>query len=166
MTYFLIGLVIIGGLTAFIYFVGPYFPGLHVYTEIDIDASPADVYAVLADLERYPEWNPYHVVVEGRAAVGEALVVHVNKPNGDTPTVHPHMLRMEPSRELTWGGGVRGLFIGEHVFLLEENSAGGTRLIHKEDFEGIAVQFVPLDAIEEGYNGMNVALKAWIEGSR
>ena len=48
------------------------------------------------------------------------LIVHVSKPNGDTPTVHPHMLRMEAGRELTWGGGVRGIFYGEHVFLLEE----------------------------------------------
>ena len=161
-TYVLVGL---SALVGFIYFVGPLFPGLHIYTEIEIDASPEAVYAALADLESYPEWNPYHVEVIGKAAVGEPLVVHISKPNGETPTVHPHMLRMEPKSELTWGGGMHGVFYGEHVFLLEETPTGGTHLIHKEDFTGIAVHFASLDTIEEGYNQMNEALKAYLEST-
>ena len=68
-------------------------------------------------------------------------------------------MRIVPEKELSWGGGIRGLFFGEHVFLLEESGHGITRLIHKEDFEGIFVPFASLEAIEEGYREMNQALK-------
>jgi hypothetical protein len=162
LVYILIGL----GLAAlFLRFVGPLFPGKHTYTEIVIEAPPENVWAVLADKDRYPEWNPYHVRVTGDFVPGEPLVVDVHKPNGEDVVVKPHLLRFEPNRELTWGGGIRGVFYGEHVFLLEETEAGHTHLIHKEDFTGIFVQFVPLDAIDEGYTQMNAALKDRVEKS-
>jgi hypothetical protein len=105
------------------------------------------------------------VRVTGDFVPGEPLVVDVHKPNGEDVVVKPHLLRFEPNRELTWGGGIRGVFYGEHVFLLEETEAGHTHLIHKEDFTGIFVQFVPLDAIDEGYTQMNAALKDRVEKS-
>lgn len=141
------------------------FPGKHVYTEIEIDAPLQTVWAVLADNLNYPAWNPYHVQVTGKMAVGEKLIVQIHKPNGEETVVNPHLLRIEPNRELTWGGGIRGLFYGEHIFLLEEVGNGRTHLIHKESFTGLAVQFVPLEAIDEGYALMNEALKQYIEGS-
>jgi hypothetical protein len=157
--------VVVGlaALVLLVRFVGPLSPGKHTYTEIVIEAPPEKVWAVLSDSARYPEWNPYHVHITGEFIVGEPLVVDVHKPNGEEVTVKPHLLRLEPYRELTWGGGIRGVFYGEHVFLLEETAEGHTHLIHKEDFIGLAVQFVPLDGIDEGYTGMNQALKDWIE---
>lgn len=152
------------------------FPGKHVYTEIEIAAPPEAVWAVLADNTNYPAWNPYHVQVEGEMVVGAKLAVHIHKPNGEQAMVEPHLLRLVPNRELTWGGGVHGLFYGEHVFLLEEvpleevastnqtdMPTRHTRLIHKESFTGLAVMFVPLEAIDEGYALMNEALKQTIE---
>jgi hypothetical protein len=161
--YVLAGLIV---LALLVRFVGPLFPGKHTNTEITIDAPVAAVWEVLADNARYPEWNPYHVRVSGEFVVGAPLVVEVHKPNGEEVTLKPHVLRFEPERELTWGGGIRGLFYGEHVFLLEEAAGGGTHLIHKEDFTGPAVQFVPLEAIDEGYAQMNEALKVWVESGK
>jgi hypothetical protein len=139
------------------------FPGKHVCTEVEIAAPPQAVWSVLADNANYPAWNPYHVQVTGEMAPGQKLMVHIHKPNGEETTVKPHLLRLVPNRELTWGGGVRGLFYGEHVFLLEETAEHHTRLIHKESFRGLAVRFVPLEAIDEGYALMNEALKRHIE---
>ena len=163
-------LLILGGLAsiaAVVLILGDrLFPGKHVYTEIEIDASPETVWAVLADNANYPAWNPYHVQVTGQMAIGQPLVVQIHKPNGEETAVKPHLLRLEPNRELTWGGGIRGLFYGEHVFLLEEIGNGRTHLIHKEDFTGLAVQFVPLEAIDEGYALMNEALKQYVEANQ
>jgi len=131
----------------------------HIYTDIDIKASPERVWRILADIERYPEWNPYHVKVTGTLAVGEQLDVTIHKPNGKTVHIKPHVMRLEPMTELTWGGGFKGLFHGEHVFLLEPAGEGITRLVHKEDFVGIFVPFASLDAIDEGYRLMNRRLK-------
>ena len=137
--------------------------GKHIHTEISINAEPEVVYGVLADNARYPEWNPYHVRVEGALEIGNELQVEIHKPNGDTVNIHPKVMRIFPGRELTWGGGIKGIFFGEHVFLLEQTDTGGTHLIHKEDFNGIFVPFASLDAVEEGYNAMNHALKKRVE---
>jgi hypothetical protein len=145
-------------------FASRYFAGKYTYTEIEIAAPPEAVWAVLANNTRYPEWNPYHVKVTGDFVPGGKLVVDVHKPNGEDVTVKPRLLRFEPNRELTWGGGIRGLFYGEHVFLLEPAGPNRTRLIHKEAFKGLLVRFVPLEAIDEGYKRMNQALKAYVEG--
>jgi hypothetical protein len=138
-------------------------PSKHIHTEIDIAAPPEKVWTILADNTRYPEWNPYHVRVEGTLAVGSRLDVELHKPNGERVHIEPHVIRLTPDEELTWGGGIKGIFFGEHVFLLEPGERAGTRLVQKETFSGIAVPFVPLDAIEEGYNLMNRALKARAE---
>lgn len=138
-------------------------PDKNIHTEIVIDARPEIVWAVLVDNANYPEWNPYHVRVEGRLVEGEALLVELHKPNGKQLEIEPRVLRVDPYRELTWGGGIRGIFFGEHRFLLEPAASEKTRLVHSETFAGIAVPFAELDAIEEGYRKMNRALKKRVE---
>ncbi|MEE2733333.1 MAG: SRPBCC domain-containing protein [Pseudomonadota bacterium] len=134
-------------------------PEKKIYTNIDINAPAEQVWAILVDNSAYAEWNPYHVRVNGTIAVGNTLDLQIHKPNGDSVLIQPSVMRLEPLRELTWGGGIRGIFFGEHVFLLEPINAQQTRLIHKEHFSGIAIPFASLETIEEGYADMNTALK-------
>ncbi len=142
-------------------------PGcLHIHTELDIDAPPDEVWAVLADTPAYPEWNPYHVRVEGPLERGKKLEVEVHKPNGHELTIHPRVKVIEPGAELTWGGGVPGIFVGRHVFRLEALPDGRTRLVHEERFRGIAVPFAELDSIEEGYEQVNRALAQRVQERR
>jgi hypothetical protein len=140
-------------------------PGKQIDTRIDIAARPQVVWDILVDNPRYPEWNPYHVRVEGELALGRRLSLELHKPNGERVEIEPRVLRLDPGRVLVWGGGIRGLFFGEHEFLLQPLDDGGTRLIHREDFRGLAVPFASLDAIEEGYRLMNTALKRRAEGT-
>jgi len=137
----------------------------HIYTEIDIKTPPERVWRILSDIEHYPDWNPYHVKVTGTLAVGEQLDVTIHKPNGETVHIKPHVIRLEPNVELTWGGGIKGLFHGKHVFRLESAGNGITRLVQQEDFVGIFVPFASLDAIDEGYRLMNERLKERAEKS-
>jgi hypothetical protein len=134
-------------------------PEKKVYTEIEIAAKPETIWSILTDNHKYPEWNPYHVMVKGKLETGKKLEVRIHKPNGAMVKIEPHVLRLERNRELTWGGGIRGIFTGKHVFQLERIDAWTTRLIHKETFSGFAVPFASLEAIEEGYRKMNLALK-------
>ena len=41
--------------------------------EIEIDADPDSVWAVLMDFEAYPEWNPFITSIEGSQARGSQL---------------------------------------------------------------------------------------------
>lgn len=83
----------------------------YIETHIDIDARPAVVWEILADIDSYPEWNPYHVEVQGELQLGSPLVVRIHKPNGTRLQIEPDVMRVLPLQELTWGGGIRGIFI-------------------------------------------------------
>jgi len=138
-------------------------PGKHIHTEITI-AAPSDViWDILTNNERYPEWNPYHVRVDGRLEKGETLDLEIHKPNGDRVYISPHVTRLETARILSWGGGIPGIFRGEHVFELQALDEQHTRLLHFEEFSGFAVPFASLEAIEAGYKQMNQSLKTRAE---
>jgi hypothetical protein len=138
-----------------------------IRTAVEIDAPREEVYAVLANLQAYPEWNPYHRKIEGNYEVRSDMTIHVTRPDGKELKVPPHMMRIVENQEITWGGGIKGIFYGVHTFLLESQSSGKTLLKHNEDFSGIAVGFadLPPDVIAEGYHQMNMALKNKLEGS-
>lgn len=138
-----------------------------IRTAVEIDAPREQVYAVLADFKSYPEWNPYHRKIEGNLKVGSKMTIHVTRPDGKEVKVPPHMMRVVENEEITWGGGIKGIFHGVHSFILESPSSGKTLLKHNEDFSGIAIGFadLPPDVIAAGYQQMNMALKYKLEGT-
>lgn len=140
-------------------------PVLQIRTAIVIDAPPAEVFAVLSDFEQYPQWNPYHRSVEGEFVEGALLNIHIQRPDGEELDVPPHMQTIVTDREIVWGGGMKGVFYGEHRFLLTPDANGATHLRHDEDFWGVVVKFTNISqtVLTEGYEGMNRALKVYIE---
>jgi hypothetical protein len=136
---------------------------LDIHTEIEIAATPEQVWAVLADNGNYRVWNPYHVRVDGTLAEGETLDVELHKPDGSVVHIDPHVLAVVPHRRLDWGGGIDGVFKGVHTFELSATGNGCTRLVQRETFAGLFVGFARLQGIEEGYRRMNEALKAHVE---
>ena len=82
----------------------------------------------------------------------------------EVPAVH--IIRLRENTEITWGGGIKGVFYGEHVFELQKLDDNKTRLRHNEEFEGIFIGFadLPADVLTQGYEQMNEALKKYLEG--
>lgn len=155
-------------LTAVVLTSGCSAPKKYIYTEIRIEAPPEAVWQVLANNQRYPEWNPYHVRVDGELKEGNELEVEIHKPNGQQLVIHPHVMRIELHKRLDWGGGIGGIFTGKHSFRLydisvENSECVHTQLIQDETFAGIVLPFLELDAIQEGYKAMNQALKKRVE---
>ncbi len=140
-------------------------PQKNIVTNIEIQAPTNAVWEVLMDNQSYPLWNPYHVKVEGTLKVGEQLKLEIHKPNKSEIHIKPVVMDIIPFKLLTWGGGIKGIFHGKHVFELQRLSEFKTRLIHRETFAGIAIPFAELDTIEEGYHLMNEALKKRVEAS-
>lgn len=140
--------------------------GVEIDTAITIAAPVAEVWAALADIDSYPDWNPYHVRVEGALEPSARLTVRIEKPNGKSLSIRPHVMELDPERSLVWGGGIRGLFHGEHRFDLQPLGPNCTRLSHTEQFTGLFVRTAALEAIEPGYRRMNRALKARLEAGR
>lgn len=51
--------------------------------EIDIDAPPAAVWAVLTDTRSYSEWNPFIPHLAGELREGAKLEVRIRRTNND-----------------------------------------------------------------------------------
>ncbi|MGP6173333.1 SRPBCC family protein [Corynebacterium sp. A21] len=121
-----------------------FFPATTI-REIEINASPEQVWEVLTDFESYPVWNPHIITISGTPEVGEKLDVEITA-GGSTMRFNPTVLTAEPGIELRWLGQVLvpGLFDGEHSFTLTETPAGGTRLVQSEKFTGILAPTAPL----------------------
>ena len=138
-----------------------------LHTEIHIDATPEEVWEVLADLDAYEEWNPFITSSGGTVAVGERLVNRMEPPGGRAMTFRPTVTVVEPARTFEWLGrlGLPGVFDGRHRFDLAPED-GGTHLTHTESFRGVMVPLLrrSLDApTRAGFEAMNTALKARAE---
>ncbi|MCE7934047.1 MAG: SRPBCC domain-containing protein [Chlorobi bacterium CHB2] len=133
-------------------------------TEIEINASPNQVWEVLADFGSYPTWNSFITEVRGVPKEGEWLVIRAALNPRRTEVFRPVVLRCQPGRELRWRGTlpVPGMFAGEHSFLLEPLPGGKCRLIHREEFTGLLVRLVlwmiGADTLR-GFHAMNRALQ-------
>ena len=138
--------------------------GHQIKTSVRILASPERVYAILTDLERYVEWNPFIRPATGQPRAGEPLQLTI----GGT-RFRPRVLVAEPGREFRWLGklGFGGLFDGEHYFLLRPDGPGATVVEQGERFSGLLVPLLrrKLDTdTVAGFRAMNEALRKRAEG--
>jgi hypothetical protein len=137
-------------------------------TEITIRGTPEQVWSVLTDFAKYPEWNPFVREASGEAKIGSRLTVRIEPPGGRPMTFRPIVREAVPGRELRWLGHlfIPGLFDGEHAFRLEPAGAGLTRFRQSEQFRGILVPLFPramYDRTRRGFEAMNRALKEQVE---
>ncbi len=134
-----------------------------ITTEIIINAKPEKVWTVLTDFEKYPSWNPFIQQIYGDKKVGSNLTTVLQQPGGKKMTFKPVVLEYLENKEFRWKGKlfVKGLFDGEHFFILSKYEDSKTKLIHGENFNGILVGVFGkmLDKTKQGFELMNKALK-------
>lgn len=132
---------------------------LTIRTHIDINAPRQQVWQVLTDFDRYPEWNPFVQSLTGEVQEGKQIKIQL-----PGMKFQPTVLAFRQNEELRWLGHlwVKGIFDGEHFFQLEELPNGQTRLIHGEHFSGLLVPVLKkqlLNDTKAGFIAMNEALK-------
>ena len=138
-----------------------------IHTEIGIDTLAASVWAILVDLETWPQWNPF-ARASGKLAVGERLTVEISPPGKKPMTFRPTVVKLDPGREFRWLGhvGFPGLFDGEHGFRVTTEYGGRCRFEQFETFRGLLVapiMWTAADATRQGFEAMNKALKTRAE---
>ena len=99
-----------------------------------IQASPQSVWAVLSDLDAWPEWESGVTAVQGRLAPGEKVSLTVAVNPGRAFRVKVADLA-EPQRIVVRGGMPLGLFVGERTYTLESEGAA-TRFRMREEYTG------------------------------
>jgi len=138
-----------------------------IETEILIKATVDQVWAVLTDFESYSTWNPFIRSIRGEQSVGEILEVQIQPPGGKGMTFRPEILKLDRQQEFRWKGKllVKGVFDGEHYFILEKLGEDETRFIHGENFSGFLVGLLSgmLSKTKEGFSLMNEAIKTRCE---
>ena len=141
-----------------------------IRTEIEIDATPEQVWSILINFIDYPEWNPFVRSITGTAKKGEQLTVLVQPSGAKAMTFRPKMLNISQNHEFRWLGHflLPGIFDGEHYFIIEAISSVQVRFIHGERFTGLLVKLFKSSletAIKQGFIAMNEALKIKAEKS-
>jgi hypothetical protein len=113
--------------------------------EIEIDAPPAAVWAVLTDTRSYSEWNPFIPRLAGELREGAKLEVRIEPPGGRAMTFKPTVLGVEPDRELRWRGRLLlpGIFDGEHILHIKPLDRARSRFTQAERFRGVLVHRPP-----------------------
>jgi hypothetical protein len=137
-----------------------------ISAEIQIGAPPEQVWAVLTDLARYPQWNPLIREASGQLAVGNRLTLKsVHPSNGRLMTVRPKVLVADPGRELRWVASLPGLMTGEHSFTLS-SADGGTHLVQAETYRGLLAHMSDkvVSRTRAQFHRLNRALKQQAEG--
>ncbi|MDH4183226.1 MAG: SRPBCC domain-containing protein [Nitrospinota bacterium] len=141
-----------------------------IETEIVIETGAATVWRHLADFSSYPQWNPFITRIEGPLAEGARICFTAVIKGGRPATFYPVLTIVKPGQELRWVGklGFSWIFQGEHIFKLEENGPGKTRLTHMEKFSGLLNATGLVDGMlrktRDGFVQMNEALKTLCEG--
>lgn len=115
-----------------------------LHTEVDIAASIERVWDLLADIERYPEWNPLLPKARGKLVPNEILEIEIQTPGTSAKPYRVELLEVEVPRRLVWLGHfyLPGLCDGLHTLELCTVSANSTRVLHYEQFRGVLVPFV------------------------
>jgi hypothetical protein len=139
-----------------------------VKTEIEIEATPEQVWAILLDFPSHPAWNPFIRSIEGVAKVGDRLTVSIQPKGAKAMTFRPALLTVIPNSELRWLGHLLlpGIFDGEHYFQITQLTPRRVKFIQGERFSGILVLFAKssLDGgTKAGFVAMNQALKSRAE---
>ena len=130
-----------------------------IKTSIHINATPTKVWKILTDFESYHNWNPFIQSLTGTVKKGASIKVNIDKMQ-----FKPTILEYIPNKQLSWLGKlfIKGLFDGQHNFLLEEQTDGTTIFYHTEQFSGLLVRLFATKLETEtkaGFEAMNKKLK-------
>ena len=130
---------------------------IHIDRTVSINAAPERVWAVMMDIERWPEWTESMKSVErldsGEFGVGSKAKLKIRRsPNANVWTV----TELTPNRSFTWetnSGGVNA--VATHVI---EPDGNGSKVTLAVDLSGIiATLFGPMIG---GQSRKNVEMEA------
>ena len=103
---------------------------------ITINASPEQIWDILVDASRYPDWDPGMVRVEGRLAQGEKVKFFTKFSPNQAFAVK--VTAFEPGKRMVLTGGMPfGLFKSERTHTLTSGTDGHTLFQTEEMFSGL-----------------------------
>ncbi len=110
-----------------------------IHTEIELDATPEQVWNLLEDVSRWREWSRIFSFVRPNARPG-GFALLLASVGGPLPAALPVRFdTFDTHREIRWHGGPKMVAHGSHFLRLEALENNRTRLVHGEEFCGALV---------------------------
>lgn len=130
-----------------------------------IAAPPEQIWSILTDASRYPEWEPTVDRIEGTIAHGNKITAYTKLSPGRAFPVT--VSTFEPGKKMVWSGGMPlGLFRGERTFTLLPQDNGHTQVTVREVFRGPLLPLIgrTLPDLNQAFAQFVAGLKARAEG--
>jgi alpha-tubulin suppressor-like RCC1 family protein len=139
---------------------------LHVLhrSESRIAADAERVWAIIMDLARYPEWNPYTIAMKSTLQIGAPMVMTVKMSAAVTLEQTEYIRVLEAGHKVCWGieTDTPELNSGERCQWLEPLPGGGTHYVSEDLIEGTANPLVTGlfgSDVQNGFDAIALALK-------
>jgi hypothetical protein len=136
-------------------------------TAIDIDAPIDTIWSVMLDFPSYPEWNPFIIGYEGpkTLAIGTRFRLTVEWANKKRASSVEQVTGLEPYALVYRYAdlpSVFGLVLAERQQILTAKD-GRVHYWTRDAFRGPLTPFLPLAAVQDGFERQARALKARAE---
>lgn len=136
-------------------------------SEVEIDASPEEVWKTFADFRSFPTWNPFIRQAKGKLVPGKRLKIKLQL-GRRVVKFRPKVTFVNEPLELRWRARqwIPGLFDVDRRFKIEPVGDSRSRFVQSESGSGLLSPFLmPLmrRRILRGYEAFNGAIKARVE---
>lgn len=140
-----------------------------IQTEIEISAPPEKVWGILTDFNHWTDWNNTVTKTSGESAIGSKLAITMSDNGKDSNAYSPIITQLQAPRLLRWRAKMIAEFLFKNEKIIElEATKTGTRIVHRETFDGLLVKLF-WGKMKEGVppilNAMNDALKIKAENN-
>ena len=141
---------------------------IRIEHRIGVAASPEKVWEVIADLDRWGEWNPMHPEASGKIAIGGALEV-AEVIEGEPGRLHQVVIPdWTPEIQLIWANKRAFLSNSTRYFEIEKLTETSCILANGEIFSGLrgeAWAKTRRGAFRTAFEAVNEAIKARAEAA-
>jgi hypothetical protein len=136
---------------------------------IGVQAPAEAIWSVLADIERWPDWNPLYPKAEGQLKIGAPLTLDVALPDRKPRTIRPVIADWIPNEQIHWRlTALGGLVRATRYLEIEKLTETGCIFSNGELFDGPLASMVVRSlgsAARRGFATMGEAVKARAEAA-
>lgn len=140
----------------------------HVFTEIEINATPEQVWSVLTDWKNLKEWSSSFIGISTeRLSIGETFISYFKTPLTGKPFELLHICTdYEEGRKFGWSGNLIGKTKDHHIYSVEPTEHGTTIFMQEDGLHGPHSKFLNILAKHKMmamYKRFNKELKKRVE---
>lgn len=117
-------------------------PQVRIEHRVGVAAPPEVIWELLAEPERWPEWNPIYSNVKGRLQIGAPISMDVDPPGLNRMHVDATIVDWVPDTQILWKTKLPGFVRSLRYIEIDKLSEAGCILSNGEIFEGFGVRYM------------------------